>query len=83
MRVTVLLFVFLLFICLLLHGSQLRTQKGRGKIIFALLRKSFLSVSAPGKRSRSAHEGTGILEVTGQTLGLRKNQKGQLDFKEW
>lgn len=73
MRVTILLFVFLLFICLLLHGSQLRTQKRRGEIIFALLRKSFLSVSAPGKRSLSAHEGTGILEVPGQTLGLRKN----------
>ena len=28
------LFVFLLFINLLLQESQLRTQKGRGKIIF-------------------------------------------------
>ena len=36
-HVNKLLFVFLLLICLLLQGSQLRTQKGRGKLIFPLL----------------------------------------------
>ena len=39
-HVNQLLFVFLLFICLLLQGSQLRAQKGRGKIIFPPLRSS-------------------------------------------
>ena len=33
------LFIFLLLICPLLQGSQARTQKGRGKIIFPLLQK--------------------------------------------